>query len=541
MKRQSLMVLAVTAVLCLTGTVLAEDYGGGSGSAGDPYLISDPCHMQAIGAHPNDWDKHFLLTDDIDLSAYTGTSFNIIGNFSTAFTGAFDGNGHTISNFTYQSPGTSIRIGLFGFVDGGGQIKDFGLIQADVNAPECGHIGALVGGMHGGSISGCYVEGGSVSGGGYVGGLIGYFSYSSISTCYSNSSVTGTQSYVGGLVGNLVRGTIQYCYAVGDVSGGDYYVGGLVGSNEDSIISYCYAASSVTGTGNYIGGLVGFKMISTAHFFCFWDIETSGQTESAGGEGKTTQEIRTESTFTNAGWDFVDEIANGSRDIWKMGANGPRLFYEEDVITVYDSNATIADGNTYDTVVVKGDDTVVGLNDANIVLVIVMDKASFSVAGGRVINKVECYDSSLVTLSEGTIWQVKAYGQSRVNISGGTVDNIRPGFNSMINLSGGTVDKIGLSESLAEDCEINVIGHDLNKVPYGGSYGNGQISGYWNDDSSFIIDLQYGGAYSNIVLYDGVIPPACANRPSSDLNKDCKVDFRDFSKLSSEWLNDGIQ
>jgi hypothetical protein len=32
--------------------------------------------------------------------------------------------------------------------------------------------------------------------------------------------------------------------------------------------------------------------------------------------GKTTSEIQTESTFTDAGWDFVDEIENGIDNIW---------------------------------------------------------------------------------------------------------------------------------------------------------------------------------------------------------------------------------
>ena len=43
----------------------------------------------------------------------------------------------------------------------------------------------------------------------------------------------------------------------------------------------------------------------------FWDIETSGQSTSDGGEGKTTAEMQTETTFTDAGWDFVE--------IWNIG------------------------------------------------------------------------------------------------------------------------------------------------------------------------------------------------------------------------------
>jgi len=52
--------------------------------------------------------------------------------------------------------------------------------------------------------------------------------------------------------------------------------------------------------------------------FSFWDIETSGQSTSAGGTGKTTAQMQTMSTFTDAGWDFVGETANGTEDIWTI-------------------------------------------------------------------------------------------------------------------------------------------------------------------------------------------------------------------------------
>ena len=50
--------------------------------------------------------------------------------------------------------------------------------------------------------------------------------------------------------------------------------------------------------------------------FGSWDIETSGQTNSQGGIGKPTVEMQTASTFLEAGWVFIDEIANGSEDVW---------------------------------------------------------------------------------------------------------------------------------------------------------------------------------------------------------------------------------
>jgi hypothetical protein len=50
-------------------------YGGGSGDPNDPYLIYTAEQMNAIGANQSDWDKHFKLTTDIDLSAYRDTDY----------------------------------------------------------------------------------------------------------------------------------------------------------------------------------------------------------------------------------------------------------------------------------------------------------------------------------------------------------------------------------------------------------------------------------------------------------------------------------
>jgi hypothetical protein len=47
-----------------------------------------------------------------------------------------------------------------------------------------------------------------------------------------------------------------------------------------------------------------------------WNIETSCQTLSDGGTGKTTAEMQTTTTFLEAGWDFVDETANGMEERW---------------------------------------------------------------------------------------------------------------------------------------------------------------------------------------------------------------------------------
>ena len=95
-----------------------------------------------------------------------------------------------------------------------------------------------------------------------------------IANSYSIGSVSGT-SAVGGLVGwNGWNGATENTYSTGRVRGNEC-AGGLVGKNEGGQITNSY-----------------------------WDIITSGQSSSAGGEGKTTAEMKQQATFEN--WDFVN-------------------------------------------------------------------------------------------------------------------------------------------------------------------------------------------------------------------------------------------
>jgi len=362
--------ITVFVVICCCSLPAQAKYGGGTGEPNDPYQIKDANHMQAIGADANDWDKHFKLMADIDLSAFTGTSFNIIGYRVSSddynpFTGVFDGNGHIISNFTYTSTGTDY-VGLFGCV--GGVIKDLGLIDPNVDAGTGNYVGALVG--IGGTITGCYVEGGSVSGDDYVGGLAGGigsldvtvtdcyatcsvlgnedvgglvgFNNGSIYKCYSAGSVTGTR-HVGGLAGLNMAGfvgaaSIFNCYSRGSVSGNSC-VGGLVGYNlQSAVIHECYSSGSVTGTTN-VGGLVGCN--DNVAPDSFWDTQTSGQTWSDGGTGLPTAEMQTQSTFTDAGWDFITPV-------WTIdeGVDYPRLWWELLPVLHAEPEVTLGTSNT---------------------------------------------------------------------------------------------------------------------------------------------------------------------------------------------------
>lgn len=223
------------------------------------------------------------------------------------------------------------------------------------------HVGGLVG-MNwgysgGGNISNCYSTG-TVSGGelgGYVGGLAGSNS-GNISNCYSTNPVSGGFSYVGGLVGEN-GGNISNCYSTGTVSGGELGgdVGGLAGGNDGRIsncystgavssssgvcvgglagynanggnggsISNCYSTGTVSGSSE-VGGLVGMNDEDSSVSGSFWDTQTSAQTigvgygSAAGISGMTTAQMKMLSTFTSAGWDFLNTW-------WMPSGSYPRL------------------------------------------------------------------------------------------------------------------------------------------------------------------------------------------------------------------------
>ncbi|MHC4216096.1 MAG: GLUG motif-containing protein, partial [Planctomycetota bacterium] len=290
----------------------AEHPYAGSGTQADPYRISTHQQLNIIGTKVADLDKYFILINDIDLESYPGTEFNIIGNSTNNFTGVFDGNGHTISNFSYTSTGRDY-IGVFGYVGSDGEITDLGIVDANIDAASGNYVGTLVGENDGGDITSCYATG----------------------------AVNGDVD-VGGLVGRNGWGDITSCYATGDVEG-IYYVGGLVGVN-GGIITSCYATGAVTGTSR-VGGLVGYDTAGS-YTSCFWDKDVNPGLTGVGDitdppdvMGRTTVQMQTESTFTDYGWDFVGETANGPNDIWKIleGRDYPRLWwqYEYEAKTIF--------------------------------------------------------------------------------------------------------------------------------------------------------------------------------------------------------------
>jgi len=292
--RVSIFLIAVALIAGMVGCGDGgpAEFAGGSGTAEDPYQITDWHHLHNVR---NYLDDHFILVNNLDsatagheelasATANGGTGWDPIGSSDDLFTGTFDGQGYEIRDVVINRP-TGGRTGLFGAVREG-VVKNLGVVNATVTG--YGEVGGLVGWNEYGTVSNCYFAG-SVIGNGNVGGLMGWNYYGTGNNSYSTGSVTGS-SWVGGLVG-YDSGPVSNSHSTSSVTGEDL-VGGLVGLNDDGTVTNS-----------------------------FWDIETSGQATSDGGTGKTTAEMQDITIFSGAGWDIIAVANPGTRNptyIWNI-------------------------------------------------------------------------------------------------------------------------------------------------------------------------------------------------------------------------------
>ncbi|HHV75517.1 MAG TPA: hypothetical protein GXX41_12965, partial [Thermoanaerobacterium sp.] len=295
---------AEASVLATPAAGTDGEFAPGSGNGTTPetaFLIATPEHLNNVRNYlgVENADKHFKLTANLNLNVAPyniGEGWEPIGML-VDFTGSFDGGGYTISGLVINRPAQD-DIGLFGYAETTAKIRNLGLAGVKVSGGN--YVGGLVG-QNRGQVTNSYVTG-DVTGESRVGGLVGN-NYGSIAYSYAAGTVIGTETginytYVGGLVGSNI-GSVRNSFARGTVSGQED-IGGLVGYNS-GLITVSYSTGAVSGD-SYIGGLVGFNHSEGSITGSYWDTETSSQTSSEGGTGKTTAEMKQQITYE--GWDF---------------------------------------------------------------------------------------------------------------------------------------------------------------------------------------------------------------------------------------------
>jgi len=276
---------------------------GGSGDAENPYMIFSVGQLDCLAYRPDLWDRSFRLANALNLK---GRVYNraILGHGDAPagqFNGTFDGDGHLIKNVTIEGAagdGTIVELlAFFGKTGPQAQIIDLGLMNVSLTgtgSPSC--IAGMLCGDNGGIIKRCFSRG-TIRSTGEFGGFVGR-NTGVIEDCYAQGSVEdmlrsgGGIPYVpAGFVARNISGTIDTCYStclIRPDTGA-----GLVASNEEGVVERCV-----------------------------WDVEVSGVSTSAAGNGLETQELMSRTVLQSNGW--------GGNPNWILddGKDYPRLIWE---------------------------------------------------------------------------------------------------------------------------------------------------------------------------------------------------------------------
>jgi uncharacterized repeat protein (TIGR02543 family) len=441
----------------------------GNGTSSNPYQIATLDNLYWLTQTSSAWNSYFIQTADIDASSIS--NFSPIGDGTTRFTGQYNGKGHTITNVTI-SRSTSDYIGLFGNIDSGATVDSIGVGIDNITGHN--YVGGLAG-YNTGTVRFCYTTG-VVSGSLGVGGFIGYNSGGAVS--YSHSSVATTGNYdVAAFIGDNVNSSnINYCYATGNSIGstvsGCYTSGGLVGWNESNI-SNCYATGNVIGiapVGGLVGGIGGSGTVSNSYAVgtvtgtnpgglagsssgsitsSFYNNEIFTASTSYG-TGKTTAELKIQSTFTNAGWDFVGESSNDTNDSWALSSNinnGYPCFTWQGTLAIPTVTTQAASSITAATAIGNGNITSLGFPNPSAYGVCWSTTQGAETVTGNFVNNgaasaTGAFTASITNLSVNTTYYVRAYATNSAGTAyGDEVSFTTPDtYNITYNLNGGTND-----------------------------------------------------------------------------------------------------
>ena len=274
----------------------------GNGTSENPYVIENTAQFKAFVDGVNSlYDTryngaYFVLNNDLDFKDY---EIEMIGDKlnDNHFSGHFDGQNHTISNFKLNDK--EGLLGLFGYVVTA-EISNLHL-ESDLCVTPSNEnynlIGSLIAYNIGSDIYNCSFKGSinvknelANDSNVYVGGLIGYLqSYSTTNSASLNYSFAETNiistgnteiSSAGGLVGYLfgtnegVPAYIYNSYFNGKIEGGVVTAGGIVGIQDKyTAVTECYSKGTIDATtktrNTSSGAIVGLSKNENAVNHCF--------------------------------------------------------------------------------------------------------------------------------------------------------------------------------------------------------------------------------------------------------------------------------
>ncbi len=239
-------------------TVAGSDvYMDGLGTAAYPYQISTADQLKLFrdivnGSNGQTQNRgaYAVLTADIDLNNEPWTPIG--PDRDSAYTGTFDGQGHTVKNLSVTVNVQPGRAGLFGCVKDGTirKLTVAGSVSCTANQGWCGGIaGYAMDETIENCASLCTVSCTGIDA--RVGGIVGLVDYNSrtliIRDCYNIGKITGRSDNgsgdAGGICGFYMNGKISNCYNVGEITGSGYVSKIAVSAYNDSRPTNCYYLS----------------------------------------------------------------------------------------------------------------------------------------------------------------------------------------------------------------------------------------------------------------------------------------------------------
>lgn len=229
----------------------------GSGTETVPYQISTADQLKLFrdivnGSNGQTQNRgaYAVLTADIDLNNEPWTPIG--PDRDSAYTGTFDGQGHTVKNLSVTVNVQPGRAGLFGCVKDGTirKLTVAGSVSCTANQRWCGGIaGYAMDETIENCASLCTVSCTGIDA--RVGGIVGLVDYNSrtliIRDCYNIGKITGRSDNgsgdAGGICGFYMNGKISNCYNVGEITGSGYVSKIAVSAYNDSRPTNCYYLS----------------------------------------------------------------------------------------------------------------------------------------------------------------------------------------------------------------------------------------------------------------------------------------------------------
>lgn len=245
-------------------------FWAGDGTSSDPYIIKTAYHLgnvkTVMDANPTT-GLYFRLDEDIDLEDAVWEQVNQV-NPHTPYTIYFDGNNHSISNFSIAQNEMGLS-SFFGEI--AGEVKDLAFSTASIET------------------------GGSNGSAGVLCGIANGLTVTNVDATNVDITITnncGETTGVGGLIGYAVNSTISGCNLTGcdiDLNGTNTQnVGGLIGRlrADASSVTGCSVANATVVARYCAGGLIGKIRCSTSPVNIFGNTVTSMSLSALGDSGE---------------------------------------------------------------------------------------------------------------------------------------------------------------------------------------------------------------------------------------------------------------